>query len=100
MVKLKSNSVNLNNVHPKIYEAIGKVAYIYASYGSDLVITSARDSKHGGNSLHYVGKAFDIRVWNIDTDLIKLTGFIASELGNEYDVVFEVNHIHIEYDPE
>jgi hypothetical protein len=93
--------VNLDNVHPKIYLAISKVAEIYEDVDTELVITSVRDSKHSKNSLHQYGKAFDVRVWNLPKHVnhIELTKTIANELGIEFDVVYEINHIHIEYDP-
>jgi len=99
MIYLKSKSVNLNDVHHKVYSAIAIVAQIYEAHGSDLVITSVRDSKHGKHSLHYVGKAFDIRIWNIKVDKYVLGKELQKALGDEYDVVVEKDHIHIEYDP-
>ena len=102
MIRLKSNTVNLDKVCPKVYEAIAKTHEIYINAGAkDMVLTSVRDSKHGKGSLHYVGCAFDVRVWNLPKgiDYLEITKQIAEVLGKDYDVVFEVNHIHIEYDP-
>lgn len=100
MIKLKSDKVNLNNVHPKIYWAISQIGDIYEKvYGLDLTITSCRDSKHGEGSLHYVGKAFDIRIWGVATPE-RLTKLIQDRLGDDFDVVYEVNHIHCEFDPD
>ncbi len=68
-------------------------------------ITSANDSTHGENSLHYKNRAYDIRTKNIVglaefpvapqrwVDRIKLI------LGRDYDIIFERDHIHCEYDP-
>lgn len=72
-----------------------------------LVITSANDAKHMKNSLHYKDKAFDFRIWNIQaqnsSERHALARFwvarINYELGEDYDVVLEKNHIHAEYDP-
>ena len=102
MIRLKSKNVNLDNVSSDIYYAISIVAEIYETIGAgDLVITSVRDSKHSNGSLHYVGEAFDTRVWTIPktVNMDVLIKTIKSQLGNTYDVIFETTHIHIEYDP-
>lgn len=66
-------------------------------------ITSANDRKHRDDSLHYQNKAFDIRVMNIIGDVHREAKLWAkrmqAELGLDYDVVYEINHIHIEHDP-
>ena len=63
-------------------------------------ITSGSDGVHGPNSLHYKGKALDLRtrdlppavVMDIHTDL-------KTALGEQFDVVIEEDHIHVEFDP-
>lgn len=68
--------------------------------GKEIVITSVLDGKHSRNSKHYTGNAFDIRVWiYTEYQITHLTRLIQKELGKDYDVVFEGDHIHIEYDP-
>ena len=67
----------------------------------EIVITSVLDGKHGKNSLHYSGNAFDIRTWIYTTkELIYFVEDLTRELGKDYDVVLESDHIHIEYDPD
>lgn len=73
---------------------------------SDLTITSVNDSVHMENSLHNVGRAFDIRSKTMSKD--EKSHFL-NELISElkplgFDVILEndgsVNeHIHVEYDP-
>jgi hypothetical protein len=69
-------------------------------------ITSANDSRHKDNSLHYKNKAFDIRVFNIKAFSYKKARAwvkrMQEELGEDYDVIFETNpdHIHAEFQPE
>ena len=66
-------------------------------------VTSANDSRHSDNSLHYKNQAFDIRIYNIVGDVqheAKLWAKRIQEvLGRDYDVVYEKDHIHVEYDP-
>ena len=61
---------------------------------------SLLDGVHSKNSLHYTGNAFDLRVW-IYTEKQRKTLLIQlrKKLGIDYDVVDEVDHLHIEYDP-
>ena len=67
-------------------------------------VTSANDSRHSDNSLHYKNRAFDIRVLNIVGDVHREAKLWAErmqvELGPDYDIIYEKTHIHIEYDPD
>lgn len=70
------------------------------SLGVACVITSAADGTHKQNSLHYVGKAFDLRT----RDLLQghaeaAREKLAAALGDQFDVVLESDHIHVEFDP-
>ena len=68
--------------------------------GRDCIITSARDGKHSTNSLHYVGKALDMRTRDLtDAQIQALAGELREWLGPDFDVVVERTHIHVEYDP-
>ena len=69
-------------------------------------ITSANDSKHMEGSLHYTNQAFDIRIKNIIGGMeFPLAARAWAErmqvaLGDDYDVLLESDHIHVEYDPQ
>ena len=67
-------------------------------------ITSANDRRHMDESLHYENRAFDIRIFNIignvHYEAIKWAERIQNELGPNYDVVYEKDHIHVELDPD
>jgi len=67
-------------------------------------ITSGADGKHMATSLHYKNRAFDVRIWNIaggngKEEAAAWVIRLKSTLGNNYDVVLESDHIHIEFDP-
>ena len=47
-------------------------------------------------SLHYQGKAFDLRTWHVIEEVAKQ---LRTYLGKDYDVIVEKDHIHVEYDP-
>ncbi len=64
------------------------------------VITSASDGTHGPNSLHYKGKALDLRTNNIPRHALPaLHADLKTALGAQFDVVLEDDHIHLEHDP-
>lgn len=77
-----------------------------AVIGRTSLITSARDGTHGLNSLHYAGRAIDVRTRDVfpRDNRINYRDALREELGDDFDVVYEEsessNHIHIEYDPE
>ena len=69
----------------------------------DCVISSTREGDHSPGSLHYADLAIDI--WPITfhgdkIDEMILKDAVVRKFGkNVYDVVFEGDHIHIEFDP-
>jgi hypothetical protein len=66
----------------------------------ELVITSVTDGKHSPNSLHYVGYAFDMRTRDLSqVDKKNLAVDLREALGQEFDVVVEKTHIHVEFQP-
>ena len=67
----------------------------------DCTITSTRfGDEHGWASLHYTGDAIDLRTRHLDDNEIKAwVNELKAVLGDDYDVVLESNHIHIEYQP-
>jgi len=75
-------------------KGLGKVARLLEKRGEDLFVTSLRDGNHSPGSLHYDGLAFDIRYPHTAT-----VQQLKDELGPEWDIVPEANHIHCEYDP-
>ena len=68
-------------------------------------VTSANDSEHMEGSLHFANKAFDIRIKNIIGGIeFPLAAKAWAErmqvaLGDDYDVVLEKDHIHVEFQP-
>lgn len=58
------------------------------------------DGVHMKNSLHYFGKAVDLRIRDTRIEEALLFWELAKRLaGSEFDVVWEKDHIHIEFDP-
>lgn len=84
---------------------IAVVATAPALEGGTAVVTSARDGTHGATSRHYLGLAVDVRSQGagrvgapIDESPATWVARLKQYLGRDYDVIEEVDHIHIEYD--
>lgn len=66
----------------------------------EVTITSLNDGRHSRTSLHYAGCAADLRINDVDSNLWEtLRKDIAKRLTNEYDVILESDHIHLEFQP-
>lgn len=95
------NGVKIRALQPELVLAAQIVASIYTQYdNAECVITSVRDGIHNTRSLHYVGYAIDFRTRHIPEGWReKLYRDIQRALGEEFDVVLEKTHIHVEFDP-
>lgn len=95
------DGVTQQGVVPQIWYAIGLADGIYRANGLRLVVTSLTDGEHMQNSLHYSGKAVDLRTRSVPHDLLRsVHGSLVTVLDPMgYDVILEQDHIHIEFDP-
>ena len=99
LLKLK-HSVNPSQIKPEILLAIQVALSIWCRQSEPvLTVTSVADSKHGPASLHYVGYAVDIRIRELHNNPKLLSDALRSALVDDYDVILESNHIHVEYQP-
>ena len=87
----------MSGVRPEIVLALSSADGIYQSHGETLTVTSLLDGEHMRASLHYVGAAGDLRLPEQGVDI--LVRDLKMALGENYDVVLESSHIHIEYQP-
>jgi len=88
----------VQGVQPELILGLLVVNEIFSKNQLDCTITCISDSKHSNGSLHYVGFAADIglppaHLTNVMLEAIKLN------LGQDFDVVIEKDHIHIEFQP-
>ena len=94
--------VKIAGLHPKMQIALDWAQEVYEESLTPLVVTSAIDGEHMENSLHYVGKAVDIRTYNLPRLQSVFRAHAKIKKGLEdlgFDVILEKTHIHIEYDP-
>lgn len=90
--------VRIDWLTPQLVLAAVAAYHIYDFYGEAFMITSGNDGKHMVGSLHYCGRALDIaRPKTVDTAVI--LELLRETLGESYDILDELDHIHIEFDP-
>lgn len=89
--------VDISRLNREIRRALHKIQVVLNEFDQELIITSTYEGTHGEGSLHYRNDAIDIRIDHPNVREIKEG--IKEKLGKNYDVVYEGDHIHIEYDP-
>ena len=95
-----NDGVDLNGIKPEMVSGFVVVASVYTTLGYDCIPTSINDGVHGFGSLHYIGMAMDFRIRHVrEDDRVALKNMIAEALGEQFDVVLETTHIHVEYQP-
>lgn len=92
------DGVSLTGLRPELVIAIMEAENVFSALGVPLVITSCVDKKHSATSLHYAGAAVDLRIWNLQ-DPQHVADELNKRLGVDFDVLFEKDHIHIEWQP-
>lgn len=115
MVFLKDRSVEAavdgRVLGGEIHFALGVCDALFAAQGCDLVVTALLDGAHNPGSLHYLGRAADVRMSNVPPDKrMGLCEAVAKRLDRYgFDVVPELEapagkvwsgpHMHLEFDP-
>ena len=98
-MKLKDD-VSTRGARPEILFAIALAAEVFMRAGSEMMITSIADGQHAYRSRHYDGAAFDFRIYHLSRQKIEtIISEIKDGLNQDYDVVLEKDHGHVEYDP-
>jgi len=105
MLSLKPG-IKIYGIKPEILLGLIIIERVFDSLNIPCVVTSPANNSEAHsstNSLHYTGQAIDIRLpsrYNPSAGLDKsVTDSIRNVLGEEFDVVLESNHIHVEYQP-
>lgn len=81
-----------------------------AGFKDGITVTCGMDGEHSAGSLHYYGRAIDIRIWYIDdagaqqylaADTLAAACYqLQRSLLTDYDVISHAgSHVHVEYDP-
>lgn len=88
--------VDISRLKRPMRRALWWVEEAYKQYDEEAVITSTYEGDHSVRSLHYDDNAVDFRR---PKKFREIVARIKDALGNDYDVVLERTHIHVEYDP-
>jgi hypothetical protein len=92
--------VDLNGMKAELVYALLVADGVFSSLGKACTVTSVCDGKHGRGSLHYVGLAMDLRTRHLtENEQREVKAEIAKRLGEQFDVVLEKTHLHIEFNP-
>ena len=98
-MKLKKG-VRIHGICDEISFVMTAIEGVYLEHGAEAVVTSAIDGTHSRKSKHYSGQAIDLRTRNVDTEHHRpLTAALQAAVGEDFDVVLERDHIHLEWDP-
>lgn len=90
----------IGGIRPEMIIALMVAERVYDAHGEELVWTEGTGGEHGYGSLHYVGLAIDIRTrYFSKTEAAQVALEIRERLGEDFDVVLEEDHIHIEFQP-
>ena len=99
-MKFKDSSVKVQGIRPELLLALQIADNVYKMHEEELVITSLADGFHTITSLHFTGCAADLRTRYFDAnEKHEVVKELKDRLTNDYDVVLERDHIHLEYQP-
>lgn len=93
--------VSLNGLDPIVYYHLTAIDAIHrVVVHRDAIITSGTEGKHMQGSLHYRGRALDLRTRDLSpSKREELRDALERGLGPGWDVILESTHIHVEWDP-
>jgi hypothetical protein len=102
MIAIKPG-VDVKGVSTEVILGVVILSEVFWRHGIPTVMTSCRDGKHKDKSLHYIGDAVDIRLpsrFNTTAGIdLKLLAEGREALGEQYDLILESDHLHLEFDP-
>lgn len=88
------------NAEIALAAVVANEVWIESGRPEGVTITSAKDGKHRDDSKHYIGDAIDLRTrYFTKSKIIKVAEKLRRRLTDEFDVVIEKTHIHVEFDP-
>lgn len=117
-MRTKDGSVNIADLEQVVKDALpviekARTSALKVLVAGEMVITSGKDGKHGTNSLHYKGRAVDLRT----RDYVDMWAqYLQQAFGKNWDIMIEPGetmkcpkcsqiipvpapHIHCEFDP-
>jgi hypothetical protein len=102
MMAIKSgrHAARIHGIRAEIAFVMPDVHRTFDEFGAEAVVTSGIEGSHSRASLHYAGAAIDLRVRDVNgNDLPRLAAKLKQRLGDDFDVLLESDHIHVEWQP-
>ncbi len=91
--------VRFNLFLPEMAKVLELASYWSAMNKMNVELNSGNDSAHMSGSLHYFDLAVDLdTAGDKPEDLKSLHTYLSKTLPIGYDVIFEKNHVHVEWD--
>ena len=92
------DGVIISGLDIRMRDVLIKADSVWKTYGEELVVTSGLDGVHSAGSLHYYGLALDFRTRYFTAQIrAKVADDLQAELGENFLVINEKNHIHVQY---
>jgi hypothetical protein len=100
-MKHVKDGARTEGLKPPIVEAMLLLCVLFHEYEVDFVLTEGTGGRHKEGSLHGRGYAIDVRSRDFPQWQQPLVlDHIHKTLGFDYDAIQEIDHFHVEYDPE
>lgn len=88
-----------SGVKPSNLTIAAAIANVAEELKITLTITSGIDGVHKIGSFHYTGDALDMRIRDLTKAQIEIVmSKLKVHLGIEYELILEIDHLHIEKD--
>lgn len=91
--------VKILGLTPEITIGLVVAANTFSQFNENFTLTSGVEGPHQRASAHKAGNAFDCRLPASRDNIQKVVTVLRGQLGENFDVVLEADHIHVEYQP-
>lgn len=99
-IKAGEGAASIRGIKPEMCIAHTLLCFLFSRHQISVRLSCGTDGQHKTASLHYVGFAIDVSLRNVSQKLIAmLHAEMRSVLGDEFDVVREGTHFHVEFQP-
>jgi hypothetical protein len=101
LVKTGEGAAVVKGMRAPLIRVLPIISSVFEIHNYYCMLTEGTGGKHMKGSLHYKGLAGDFRTRHIvnENEIDDIVEMLKEALGNDYDVIKEKTHIHIEYDP-
>ena len=91
--------VDISKLNPQIRKALTPLPKLWGDETHELVVISTYEGMHRPSSLHYHNDAVDLRWPVFGLGQKPFLEKIKRLLGDDFNVMAEGPHVHVEYDP-